>query len=120
MTDVLTALAATLDARRAADPEDSYVASLYARGLNRILEKIGEEATEVIIAAKDARDDESRDALISEVADLWFHCMVMLTHLDQSHETVLDKLGERFNVSGHEEKARRILHNAPPQSTDNE
>lgn len=120
MTDVLTALQATLEARKTADPESSYVASLYARGLNRILEKVGEEATEVVIAAKDADSDAGREALVGEVADLWFHCMVMLAHLGESHEAVLDKLGERFNVSGLEEKAGRKGHNAPPRTADSE
>jgi phosphoribosyl-ATP pyrophosphohydrolase len=106
--DVLDALTAVLRARRGADPDGSYVASLYARGLNRILEKIGEEATEVILAAKDAEGVTGRnDALIGEVADLWFHCLVMLVHLHQDPGDVLSALASRFGTSGHEEKARR-------------
>jgi phosphoribosyl-ATP pyrophosphohydrolase len=106
--DVLDALATVLRERRAADPEDSYVASLYARGLNGILEKVGEEATEVILAAKDAAPaGGADDALIGEVADLWFHCLVMLVHLNQDPGDVLRTLASRFGISGHEEKARR-------------
>lgn len=106
--DVLDALTAVLRERRGADPGDSYVASLYARGLNRILEKVGEEATEVILAAKDADAAGGRDDdLIGEVADLWFHSLVMLVHLNQDPGDVLRTLASRFGISGHTEKARR-------------
>lgn len=105
--DVLAALAEVLRARRGADPADSYVASLYAKGLNRILEKVGEEATEVILAAKDADTSGPDAALIGEVADLWFHCLVMLVHLEQDPADVIEALGSRFGVSGHVEKAGR-------------
>ena len=107
MTDVLEQLAATLAERRSALPDQSYVASLHERGLNRILEKVGEEATEVILAAKDAEDSGDRQALVGEVADLWFHCMVMLSHLDGDVDEVLECLRQRFGLSGLEEKARR-------------
>lgn len=105
--DIIDALSTVLIARRDADPDDSYVASLYAGGLNRILEKIGEEATETVLAAKDADPSARDDALIGEVADLWFHSLVMLTHLNQDPAWVLDTLAERFGVSGHKEKAAR-------------
>jgi len=105
--DIIDALHAVLIARREANPDDSYVASLYARGLNQILEKVGEEATETILAAKDADPSTRDDALIGEVADLWFHTLVMLTHLNQDPAWVLDALAERFGLSGHEEKAAR-------------
>jgi phosphoribosyl-ATP pyrophosphohydrolase len=107
--DVLAALTEVLRERRSAAPDDSYVASLYARGLDRILQKVGEEATEVILAGKNAagRGHGRDDALIGEVADLWFHCLVMLVHLDQEPGAVLETLAARFGVSGHEEKARR-------------
>ena len=82
MSDVLKQLAATLGERKSADPDASYVAALHQQGLNKILEKIGEEATEVILAAKDMQDGQGRAELVGEVADLWFHCMVMLSHLD--------------------------------------
>jgi phosphoribosyl-ATP pyrophosphohydrolase len=107
MSDVLEQLTTTLAARRQADPEHSYVASLHHRGLNKILEKVGEEATEVILAAKDAEQGSDRDAVIGEVADLWFHTMVMLSHLELDAQQVLVRLSERFGVSGLEEKAER-------------
>jgi phosphoribosyl-ATP pyrophosphohydrolase len=116
--DILAALDRVLAERRAADPESSYVASLYARGLNRILEKIGEEATEVILAARDHAEATRHGAtpeaqgaleaaLIGEVADLWFHSLVLLAQRDLSSQQVLDCLAERFGLSGHEEKAAR-------------
>ena len=78
MDDLLTALDEVLTERKTASPESSYVAALNAKGLNKILEKVGEEATEVILAAKDAAESGDSDALVNEVADLWFHTMVML------------------------------------------
>jgi phosphoribosyl-ATP pyrophosphohydrolase len=107
MSEVLEQLEQTIAARKAADPEQSYVASLHAKGLNKILEKVGEEATEVILAAKDVQGDKGRDDVVGEVADLWFHSMVMLSHLDINLREVTDCLAERFGVSGHEEKASR-------------
>ncbi len=107
MSEILQQLSATLRARRTAAPEESYVASLHHRGLNRILEKIGEEATEVVLAAKDAEQGGDRQALVGEVADLWFHSMVMLSHLDMDTADVLECLADRFGVSGHTEKALR-------------
>jgi phosphoribosyl-ATP pyrophosphohydrolase len=106
--NVIEELTRVLESRRDADPGDSYVASLYARGLNKILEKVGEEATEVILAAKDhGQPGTNPDALADEVADLWFHCLVMLVHLEERPERVLEKLAARFGVSGHEEKRSR-------------
>lgn len=105
MNDILQQLDVILAARRTASPESSYVASLHHRGLNKILEKVGEEATEVIIAAKDASED--RSELVGEVADLWFHTLVMLSHLELDSTAVLDCLAERFGVSGLDEKAAR-------------
>ncbi len=107
MSDILEQLAATIEQRKGADPASSYVASLHHQGLNQILEKVGEEATEVIIAAKDARGDEGRAELIGEVADLWFHSMVMLSHLDVDINEVTDCLRARLGRSGLEEKAGR-------------
>jgi phosphoribosyl-ATP pyrophosphohydrolase len=107
MNDVLQQLAATLEARKQSDPEQSYVASLHKKGLNKILEKVGEEATEVILAAKDAHADGEQQALIGEVADLWFHSMVMLSHLDVDINEVTACLQQRFDISGHDEKAAR-------------
>ena len=107
MSDVLEQLAATLVQRRSADPDSSYVAALHHKGLNKILEKIGEEATEVILAAKDMQEGHGRAELVGEVADLWFHSMVMLSHLDVEISEVTECLRARFGTSGIEEKARR-------------
>ena len=107
MSDVLEQIAATLEQRKGADPASSYVASLHHKGLNRILEKVGEEATEVIIAAKDAQAGAGRAELIGEVADLWFHSMVMLSYLDVGINEVTDCLRARLGTSGLEEKAGR-------------
>lgn len=101
--DVLEQLARILEQRKGADPATSYVAKLYAGGLDLIRKKIGEEATEVVIAA--GHDDDA--ALIHEVADLWFHSLVALAARNLSHEAVLAELGRRFGVSGIEEKASR-------------
>jgi len=109
MSDVLTELAAILEQRKKSSSNDSYVASLHEKGLNKILEKIGEEATETILAAKDFGKQREKDskAVINETADLWFHTMVMLSHLDLTPQQVLDELKERFNISGLAEKASR-------------
>ena len=107
MSDVLKALQLVLQERKQAPPESSYVASLHAQGLNKILEKIGEEATEVILAAKDAKDELTTKDVIAETADLWFHCLVMLSHLGQDHQAVLAELERRFDLSGLVEKAGR-------------
>jgi len=101
--DVLKELTAILEARKGESADKSYVASLYAKGLDKILEKVGEEAVETIIAAKNG----DKDHLVYETADLWFHSMVMLAHQGLSAEDVLAELGRRFGVSGHDEKASR-------------
>ncbi len=111
MNDVLHQLQLTLDARKSANPEQSYVALLHQKGINKILEKIGEEATETILAAKDlsaAQDSpEKAQDVIYEVADLWFHSLVMLSHLGIPGQAVLDELARRFDLSGITEKAQR-------------
>ncbi|MEH6582197.1 MAG: phosphoribosyl-ATP diphosphatase [Halioglobus sp.] len=112
MSDVLDQLGLILEQRRRADPEQSYVASLHKKGLNKILEKVGEEATEVILAAKDAENSGDRSAVVAETADLWFHCMVMLSHLDANADEVLEVLRKRFDISGLAEKAARDDSNA--------
>ena len=105
---VIEHLSEILRTRKSQNRDDSYVASLHRAGLNKILEKVGEEATEVIVAAKDAqRDAENKAALVHEVADLWFHSMVMLSELDLEAQAVLDELARRFEISGFEEKAQR-------------
>jgi len=108
MSDVLAALSQILAERKAsADSDSSYVAQLHEKGLNKILEKVGEEATETILAAKDAETSGNQQELIAETADLWFHSLVMLSHLDTDAQAVLDELGRRFGLSGIEEKASR-------------
>lgn len=103
MEGVLRALAAVLEARKDASPGESYVGSLYAGGVDAILKKVGEEATEVVVAGK-AGDP---DALVHEVADLWFHCLVLLAARGSGPEAVIEELNRRLGVSGHEEKSRR-------------
>lgn len=107
MSEVLKQLETVLEARRKADPETSYVASLHKKGLNKILEKVGEECTETILSAKDVSAGAPKNELIYETADLWFHTMVMLSHLNVSHDEVIDELKRRFNLSGLDEKAQR-------------
>lgn len=107
MNNVIGELSAILEERKGASADSSYVASLYSKGLNKILEKVGEEATETILAAKDAEKSGDNSELIYETADLWFHTMVTLKHLDVSPEEVLEELARRFGLSGLEEKANR-------------
>jgi len=107
VSDVLQQLAQVLEARKNADPESSYVASLHAKGLNKILEKVGEECTETLLAAKDAEHSGNTDELIAETADLWFHTLVMLSRLNVGPDDVISELARRFDLSGLEEKASR-------------
>ena len=108
MNDILQALQEILVQRKDAAPETSYVAGLHAGGLNKILEKIGEEATETILAAKDAETSGSTKEVIAETADLWFHCLVMLSQLNVEHTAVLAELEHRFDLSGLVEKVSRV------------
>lgn len=103
MNDTLDKLAEVLEERKQADPDSSYVAKLYDKGLDAILKKIGEEATETVMAAKDGQADK----IVYETADLWFHCMVLLSHQGLSPQDVLNELDRRFGLSGLEEKAGR-------------
>lgn len=107
MSQVLQQLSDVLESRKSSPPESSYVASLHAKGLNKILEKVGEEATETILAAKDAELTRENAEVIYETADLWFHTLVMLSHLDVKPQAVIDELARRFDLSGLEEKASR-------------
>jgi phosphoribosyl-ATP pyrophosphohydrolase len=107
MSEILSQLTVILEQRKNADPEQSYVASLHQKGLNKILEKVGEEATEVILAAKDASSSHDNSELIAETADLWFHSMVMLSHLGADADQVIEILRQRFDISGLAEKAAR-------------
>ena len=103
MSDVLQQLAQVLEQRKLESPDKSYVASLYAKGLDTILKKIGEEAAETIIAGKGG----DKQQIIYETADLWFHCMVLLASQGLSPEDVLAELQRRFGLSGLDEKAQR-------------
>jgi len=103
MSDTLERLAAVIETRKGADAGSSYVAGLIARGMNGILKKVGEEAAETIIAAKESDDA----ALVHETADLWFHTLVMLAARGLGPEAVLAELERRFGVSGLDEKAAR-------------
>ena len=107
MSDVLSKLGDILDERKAAEPDSSYVASLYHKGLNKILEKVGEEATETILAAKDAETSGDNKDVVYETADLWFHSLVALAKLGERPEAVINELARRFDMSGLEEKASR-------------
>lgn len=103
MSDILNRLADTLEARKQASPDSSYVAKLYAKGTDAILKKIGEEATETVMAGKDG----NAEKIIYEVADLWFHTLVLLAHTGLRPQDVLDELARREGLSGLEEKAAR-------------
>lgn len=103
MSDTLQQLAQVLEQRKQADPDSSYVSKLYSKGLDSILKKIGEEATETVMAAKDG----VADKIIYETADLWFHTMVLLAHQGLGPDDVLKELERRFGLSGLEEKAGR-------------
>lgn len=103
MSDVIKQLTEVLKERKDAAPESSYVSSLYHKGLDSILKKVGEESAETIIAAKGGKKDE----IVYETADLWFHTMVMLIDQGIEPQDVLDELARRFGTSGIEEKASR-------------
>ena len=103
MSDILIRIGEVLDSRKGVDAKSSYVSGLYKKGLDSILKKIGEEATETVMAAKDGEADK----IIYEVADLWFHTMVLLAQQGLSPEDVLNELDRRFGLSGLEEKASR-------------
>jgi len=103
MNNTLFQLAEVLEQRKQQSADKSYVANLYAKGLDTILKKIGEEATETVIAAKNG----DKEQIIYETADLWFHCMVMLADQGLHPGDVLKELERRFGLSGLEEKAQR-------------
>ena len=102
-TDTLARLAAVIESRRGGDPDKSYVARLFAKGPDAILKKIGEEATETVMAAKDG----DRQRIVAEMADLWFHAMVALAVFGLKPQDVLDELARREGLSGLEEVALR-------------
>ncbi len=103
MNDILNRLAELLEQRKSADPNASYVAKLYAKGMESILKKVGEEATETVIAAMSG----DREKIIYETADLWFHTMIMLAQAGLSPDDILKELARREGLSGLEEKASR-------------
>ena len=103
MSDILERLADVVESRKRGDPEASYVSRLLARGEDAILKKIGEEATEAVMAAKDG--DKLR--IVGETADLWFHCLIMLAHYGLRPSDVLMELRRREGISGIDEKASR-------------
>lgn len=102
-TQVLAELAAVLESRKTDDPSSSYVASLYAAGIDKILKKVGEEATETIVAAKNGETEQ----LVYETADLWFHTMIMLADQGLGPQDVIRELARRMGVSGLVEKNSR-------------
>jgi phosphoribosyl-ATP pyrophosphohydrolase len=103
MNDTLARLARVVESRRDADPDKSYVARLFAKGPDAVLKKIGEEATETVMAAKDGVPEK----IVYETADLWFHCLIMLAQHGLGPEQVLAELARREGLSGLEEKALR-------------
>jgi phosphoribosyl-ATP pyrophosphohydrolase len=110
MSETLKRLATVIESRKPAnggDPDKSYVARLFSKGDDAILKKIGEEATETVMAAKDARAGGDKAKVLYECADLWFHSMVLLAQFDLTPQDVLDELARREGVSGIEEKASR-------------
>ena len=113
--DTLDRLADVIASRRGADPDRSYVARLFSRGEDAMLKKVGEEATELVLAAKDAaRDAAAAPRLVAETADLWFHTLIVLAAHGLGPDAVLAELRRREGLSGLEEFARRADRGAPP------
>ena len=107
MDNTITALDKIISERKNASPAVSYVAQLHNEGLNKILEKISEETTEVILAAKEKIAGSEPENVVKEVADLWFHSIVLLHHLNGSAKAVSQELEKRLGISGLQEKASR-------------
>lgn len=110
MSDILNQLDGVLEARKKESADASYVASLYAKGTEKILKKVAEESVEVVMAAKDLdhkNSKQNQEHLVYEIADLWFHTMVLLSSQNLSSNDVTTELQRRFGLSGHEEKASR-------------
>ncbi|HIV73278.1 MAG TPA: phosphoribosyl-ATP diphosphatase [Candidatus Aquabacterium excrementipullorum] len=109
--DVLQRVAEVIESRKGGDPDKSYVARLFHKGTDTMLKKVGEEATEMVLAAKDLAatpgDEDARKALVGELADLWFHSMVAMVHLGLGPQDVVQELARREGLSGLEEFARR-------------
>lgn len=107
MSELLNQLDQVLEDRKQQSADESYVASLYQKGLEKILKKVGEEATETVMAAKDCETDSDKSHLIYEITDLWFHTLILLHHQGLSSNDILKELERRFGLSGHVEKANR-------------
>lgn len=107
MNDVLTKLSKIIEQRKQNNNKNSYVSNLHNEGLDKILKKVGEEATEVIISAKNAKITGNNKDIIYETADLWFHSIVMLSHLGESPQSIINELENRLNISGIVEKINR-------------
>ncbi|EEO28689.1 phosphoribosyl-ATP diphosphatase [Oxalobacter paraformigenes] len=110
MNDILTRVASVIESRKIAnggDPQKSYVSSLFAKGDDAIMKKVGEEATETVMAAKDARNNMPKSKIVYECADLWFHSMILLAQFGLTPDDVLNELARREGISGIEEKASR-------------
>ncbi|WP_029406588.1 phosphoribosyl-ATP diphosphatase [Thiomicrorhabdus sp. Milos-T2] len=111
MSDILKQIDEVLEARKSDSPESSYVASLYDKGIEKILKKVAEESAETVMAAKDIENSngakKDQEHLVYEIADLWFHTMVLLASQNLSSNDVTAELQRRFGLSGHDEKASR-------------
>ena len=110
MSEILNRLADIIESRKlvnGGDPEKSYVARMFSKGDDAILKKIGEEATETVMAAKDARTSADASKVLYECADLWFHSMIMLAQFELRPQDVLNEMARREGISGIEEKAAR-------------
>ncbi len=121
MTDILQRLAQTIETRKPAaggDPDTSYIARLFQKGDDAILKKVGEEATEAVMAAKDVRHGADPAKLVYECADLWFHSLLMLAQFGLTPQQVLDELARREGLSGIEEKANRKLQSREQDEAD--
>jgi phosphoribosyl-ATP pyrophosphohydrolase len=116
--DSLDQLAAVLESRKGGDPETSYVARLFAKGPDAFLKKIGEEATEVVLACKDASHGGDKQKIVNETADLWFHSMVALSYYGLSPRDVLAELERRVGLSGLDEKAARKAQSREAETSD--
>jgi phosphoribosyl-ATP pyrophosphohydrolase len=109
MSDILDRLAESIESRKGSDPQQSYVARLLAQGEDAVLKKIGEEATEAVMAGKSG----DRLRIVGEMADLWFHCLVALAHYGLGPRDVLMELRRREGISGIDEKAARKVRSEP-------
>ena len=119
LSEVLERLAQVIESRKGADPQVSYVAKLFHKGTDTMLKKVGEEATEVVLAAKAFSHDgqnAQRQALVGELADLWFHCLVAMSHLGVHPRDVLAELARREGLSGLDEFAARGTDASPPSA----